>query len=362
MPRIRFAFVAMLAAFGTGLAACSGGGGSAPPTTNMPNTPTLAPGGGSLTDRGPDHQPVPQPQAPSPTPTPASARIFPTTADTIYARARVRTLTSSQRVHLSNGGDPLGNLSPIPVGTTMADLINRQRTAVHWEHYNFFDFGPAAVSRGIELNGIDLSKATQTGTVHGYKYAAIAFQGALEHSMFLFQGGVYEYSNVGIVLDPFQNQIASHHISIGNPPEGNDFIAGTWKGITIGFEHHPLGDERSNIRERTTAAAERHIVMGNVELDVTIPSDGSPTGTIEFSDWEGGTSSYPDSGTLNLRLGTSANQAPISWDASGNLPDGYDAARGSGQFYGPQRQEAGGVFSFGVSRFLGISGIWGASQ
>ena len=244
----------------------------------------------------------------------------------------------------------------------MADLINRQRTAVHWEHYNFFDFVPAAVNRGIELNGIDLSKAAQTGTVYGYNYAAIAYQGVLKHSMFLFQGGVYEYSNVGIVPPPFRNQIASHHISIGNPPEGNDPIAGTWKGIAIGFEHHPSGDERANIRERTTAAAERHIVMGNVELDVTIPSDGSPTGTIEFSDWEGGTSSYPDSGTLNLRLGTSANQAPISWDASGNLPDGYDAARGSGQFYGPQRQEAGGVFSFGISRSLGISGIWGASQ
>ena len=85
------------------------------------------------------------------------------------------------------------------------------------------------------MNGIPVQKATarQAG-----RYAAVAYQAVLEHSMFLFQGGIYHYETGGIT----GGHPAHVGFSIGNrrwqtwaPPPAQTVVIASLPGTTPPF-------------------------------------------------------------------------------------------------------------------------------
>lgn len=338
---IRNPLVAILAAFGIMLGACGGGGGAG----NMART------GG--------------PNTGGPTPTP-SGGLFPTKANTIVLGDVVRQHTADELAAIVRGEDaPTSGLysGVPPTGLTLENLVHQPPGAeikIDFQQYSDFDFS-AATPSGLELHGATLSKATKE---QADRYAAVAYRGVLEHSTFLFQGGIYNYLSSG--------KIAAHYISIGTPPTGGNVVAGTWKGVAIGQEHWLAGNERAI----SNAQAERHIALGNVELSVTM-GGSSPSGTIGFGDWQGGTHAYPDtsvdvtfdidnSENSDFRWVTFDNSFPVGAGGDrADLPDGLHSVVGNGYFYGPERQEAGGHFLLnlgGENAGKALGGVWGAKK
>ena len=298
---IRLAFVAALAAFALG--ACSGGGGK-PITTAGTMTP--APGATP---------------APSPTPTPAPTPGAPTAGDrTEFFPVREGQITWG-----------FGSLS-VPEGSTLQNLISNEGTdIVTFPQFSEFQFGALA-----NANGIPLQKATKEDD----NYAVIAYQAVLEHSMFLFQGGVYN-------TDSGSPDFNAVNLSTGVPtPSTSNPVAGTWKGKAVGLE---TKEQSGNSPSVSIAQAESRIVQANVEIGVSLDGDNQNV-TWAFKDWTGGSTEHPDvshEGTTLITEGDFASndhyRAYFKDDDS--LPVWTSRSVGI-QFYGPGRQEAGGNFAF----------------
>ena len=306
---IRLAFVAALAAFALG--ACSGGGGK--PTTTAG---TMTPDPGATAGDRTDFLPVREGQT--------------------------------------------ATRSGLTAGTTLQNLVSEQLAASNFPQFSVFEFGAPT-----NANGIPLQRDTKT---EDGRYAAIAYQAVLDHSMFLFQTGVY---NQGEERSSFFLPDASFWT--GNPTTGNK-VAGTWKGKAVGTEHMSgHGSRATSNLVISLAAVEPSIVQADVEIGVTLEGDDQNV-TWAFKNWDGGSLDFPDVSSEGVSLmneeaianqvreGSTEEQRAII-RALHTSNDHYQVFHKgeSGvidesstwtslytylQFYGPARQEAGGFFHF----------------
>ena len=348
MFRVRFAFVAMLAAFGVILAACGGGGGAGNMARNGgPNT------GG---------QPAPQPG----TGGAQTSDFFPVTSSHAVFASGFRAWADEEFSDVVAGQGPDFTI-PHTTGATLQNLVTKPWTDRNFIQFSEFDFGSAT-----DNDGIMLSKASAQGAG---RYNAIAYQGILDHSMFLFQGGIYNYprsagNSVG--------QIGSISYSIGTASPGNA-IAGTWEGIAVAAQHDIQnalvpGTRATHSITGSAAAAERRIVRGDIEIGIAI-SGGTSALSFEFSNWQGGTVNFPDGPTyVSTADGseTTIDGSEFSYFYPGfvlrdGLPDPSDgpwgAANLTGHFYGPQHQEVGGWFrAHNIRDDAFLAGVFGAKK
>ena len=278
---IRLAFVAALAAFALG--ACSGGGGMTTPPVDTT-----------------DFFPIP-----------------------------------AEHVAMTKNGNS-GDLEYIATGKTLSNLIREEITRLNVPQFSVFEFGAAETANGIPL------QKSRPKTEDG-RYAAVAYQAVLEHSMMLVQGGVYRFAVDGVTAA----RAGGVEISTGVPTTG-DPVAGTWTGKAIGFEWSDTPDGRPTY-DINAGQAERRIVQADVEIGVTLNGNDQSV-TWAFTDWTGGSVQHPDftSEGTSLRPPTQGFPAPQTSEGdhylvySGGSPSRVVAIR----FYGPARQEAGGTFEF----------------
>ena len=307
---IRLAFVAALAALALG--ACSGGGGK--PTTTAG---TMTPAPGAPTEGDPSD-------------------FFP-----------VREGQTATR-------------SGLTAGTNLQSLVSEEKAASNFPQFSVFQFGAAE-----NANGIPLQRDTKT---EAGRYAAIAYQAVLDHSMFLFQAGVYNQGEEGEGRSSFFLPDAS--VWTGNPTTGNK-VAGTWKGKAIGSEY--TAARRTPNPVISLASVEPSIIQADVEIGVTLEGDDQNV-TWAFKNWDGGSLDFPDVSSEGVSLmgeeeianqvreGSTEEQRAII-RALHTSDDHYQVFHKgeSGpidesstwtslytylQFYGPARQEAGGFFHF----------------
>ena len=296
---IRLAFVAALAAFALG--ACSGGGGT-PTTGGMTPTPS--------------------------TPTPGDRTdFFPIASE--HPEQVTRTIGESP---LTFAGTTLSSLLSTPI------YVSR-----NFPQFSEFQFGAAA-----DANGIPLQKSP--AKIEADRHAAIAYQAVLEHSMFIFQGGVYSFA-LDTLVPEVSGRPSGAYFSTGVPTTGSP-IAGTWNGKAVGFEVSYA--ERPPTFAINAGQAESRIVQGDVEIGVSL--DGTDQNvTWAFTDWTGGSIDYPDftsAGQSVRKIGGQGDHYLIYSDSPFSNPQAAleDLAESTRtvdiQFYGPGRQEAGGTFFF----------------
>ena len=308
---IRHAFVAALAALA--LSACSGGGGGTPAATGAERSDILKPG----------------------------QLLLP--------------------AYSAWQGAP-GSL-PVPVSVppqgTLENLLGG-----YWEEQNFPQFSEFEFGAATNANGIPLQKATKT---EAGRYAAVAYQAVLEQSMFLLQGGIYNYRHS--TYGGTDTGLAS--FSTGNRYTGSP-IAGTWKGKAVAIEEVLVGGRPSAV---DLDQAERLIVQGDVEIVATVSGSRYQNLAWEFSNWEGGSVAYPDvssrqhPGALTYIPAPGNNHFATAAGSAGlNLPENaLGLASLNVQFYGPSAQEVGGAFQFfrlggGGLRTYQLSGVYGAKK
>ena len=302
---IRLAFVAALAAFALG--ACSGGGGMTTPTTG---------GAPTAVDR---------------------TDFFPVAGKHPEQVTRTYSIFDEDQPN-------------VPTGTTLSNLIGEDYTSRNHPQFSVFQFGAAA-----NANGIPLQKATKT---EADRYVAVAYQAVLEHSMFLFQGGVYN-SSFGNPDEVAAVHPSGVYFSTGVPTTGAP-VAGTWTGKAVGFEWAESPDGRPTFAINTPQA-EGLIVQGDVEIGVSLNGNDQNV-TWEFTNWKGGSTDYPSFTSRDVReFRSGGSQAVRKTGGQGdhNLvysdgpvfpTSGLDIVESHRtvdiQFYGPGRQEAGGTFWF----------------
>ena len=286
---IRLAFVAALAAFALG--ACSGGGGK--PTTTAGATPAPSPSTPTAGDR---------------------TEFFPVRA--------------AQVLHGLEVADP-GGLE----GKTLDNLLDDDLTSSNAPQFSVFEFGNVVTDNGIPLQ-------TDTKTAAG-RYALVAYQAVLEHSVFLFQGGVYSYALDGVTA----GRAGGVSISTGVPTTG-DPVAGTWTGKAIGIEARNPPNQRTFAL--TSDQAKARIVKADVEIGISLDGNNQNM-TWAFTNWAGGINEYPDVRAESHPVVPVSNLDGNHFLRShGGLADrsGFTGASISVQFYGPDRKEAGGDFEF----------------
>lgn len=281
--------------------------------------------------------------APAPTPTPSAgdrSDFFPIPSGhvTRIAGERENTLVGSFRDGLRS-----------PAGRRLETLVPQQ-----WTNYNFPQFSEFEFGSPTDGNGLPLQKATasQAGL-----YAAIAYQAVLEHSMFIAQGGIYNYTLEGTT----GGRVGGIGLTTGDPYTGAP-VAGTWKGKAVAVEIPQSGFSTPPTRTIGTTQAESRIVQGDIEIGVTL--NGSTQDVRwEISDWDGGSVNYPTVTSEGMNLN----------DAEGNNNLAFPAKIDSGsstwrvrsatlQFYGPGRAEAGGLFDFSWQDKYDLSGVFGAKK
>ena len=165
-------------------------------------------------------------------------------------------------------GQVTHGLADVPeVGTTLENVLVERLTDIGYRPFNEFQFGAAT-----NANGIPLQKATKT---EAGRYAAVAYQAVLEHSMFLVQGGFFALSGSDDLFGPRGLRISTGVPSTGSP------VAGTWTGKAVAAELPHSGRDRP-VAE-IDAQAERFIVQATQRL--ALPS----TATIRMSLGHSGT-------------------------------------------------------------------------
>ena len=236
-------------------------------------------------------------------------------------------------------------LRDIPeVGTTLENVLVERLTDIGYRPFNEFQFGAAE-----NANGIPLQEAPKT---EAGRYAGIAYQAVLEHSMLLVQGGFFVPSDSNDLYGP-----RGLRISTGVPTTGNP-VAGTWKGKAVAVELRAGGAQPVT---EVDAQAESLIVQGDVEIGVSLEGDDQNV-TWAFKNWDGGSVEYPEVTNEGMEISLREDS---TGEETGHLFFSGIANRDSTtwtsrsiqmQFYGPGRQEAGGTFNF---VWQATRGLWG---
>ena len=305
---------AMLAAIGIMLAGCSGGGGTAPAT------------GGGMT---------PAPSAND------RSKFFPLDAD--------KHLILSTGGRAEGGSDVFRWEAELIDGSSLENAIDEDWTDRNFQPFSAFEFGSPA-----DANGIPLQKATRT---QAGLYSAAAYQAVLEHSMFIFQGGLYNYAVNGDTA----GRPGVLTLSLGSSTTGSP-IAGTWKGKAVAGEVTAGGSVPTGTIARVPA--DDGIVQADVEIGVTL-GGGSQNVSFEFDNWTGGNNNYP---AITSQIFT---PEPVQTLRDGQFlikqvrPSASSTWTGGAVaigFFGPERAEAGGTFSFTYRDRMQLIGAYGAKK
>ena len=357
-------------AFAFAVAACGGGGGApAKPTASAPVDPAPTPAPMERDSGGMERDT----NGPPPAPSAAGDRskFFPLrqlrdgTGNDASAEGHI---TFSRNEHTDGKGTVTVVVDTwIPRAfVEFEHLVNLpdapQLAVTRFEAPEFSDF---TFGEPTNANGIDLQRATK---VQAGKYAAIAYQAILEHSMFIFQGGIYKHKSVAPTSNtpyPDFNLDGGYYgaiaMAVGDRAPYHGPVTGTWKGKAVGIETHDSREINSPY-PYTLSEAERAIMTANVLLEATAGGTSDRGIMLEFSGLKGGTegkhlSSYQLWGkmpsldsfyeTINL------HERPL------------DHGEGSAamHFYGPKGGEAVGKFSLNNrdSRF-GFAGGFAAKK
>ena len=360
MTRIRFAFVATLAAAGIMLGGCLGGGSG-----NVASTAPLAP--------------QPAPGGPGPTVATTGADMV----GPIIGRGECCYLDSNgRRVDLAK-------MNPLPDGLFPITDANLARfvgppdneSGEFVKYSDFTNWNNASLPSGVSLpSGMRLQTANLARDHDGFQghthepgdipydasYAAIAYRGILEHSQFLFMRTkeiIGRYRRDGGVTPGTPTNSLLGFLSIGNPSQSRPEITGaraTWNGVAIAYnDDGPAGGSLTR--------ANHFVMQGSVQIGMNV---GSPNIDMTFSfpdENKGGETGRPVPNTLTINnLAVRNNGTFVA--GPNDLPaqarkDGWRPERryqGSnqvgvsederfnviGQFYGPDHQEAGGTFGF----------------
>ena len=319
--------VAMLAAVGIMLAGCSGGGGTTPATGGGMEQPGNGnAGGGGMT---------PAPSAND------RSEFFPLDAD--------------KHLILSAGGRGEGGAgifqweADLIDGSPLENIIDENWTDRNFQQFSAFEFGSPT-----NANGIPLQKATKT---QAGLYSAAAYQAVLEHSMFIFQGGLYNYAVNGDTA----GRRGALALLVGSSTTGSP-IAGTWKGKAVAEEVTAGGLVPTGTIAQVPA--DDGIVQGDVEIGVAL-NGGSQNVSIEFDNWTGGNNNYP---AITSQIFT---PEPVQQLRDGQFlikqvrPSASSTWTGGAVaigFFGPERAEAGGTFSFTYRDRMQLIGAYGAKK
>ena len=317
------AAAALCIAFPFALAACGGGGAPAKPT--------------AMPDPAPTPPPAERPDAGNP------SSFFP-----INSQHVVRPYANRMEHGFLRFGPSELTTS---AGTTFANLLPNELTSRNFPQFSQFSFGSAGND-----NGIPMQTATAT---QADRYAAIAYQAVLEHSMLIVQGGVYSYATGDPSgTDVTGGRLGTVGLSIGSPTTGEP-VAGTWTGKAIGFEvagptvpTPTVATESVPTYPINAAEAEKHVVTGDVNISVAL--EGTTRGvSFTLGNWQGGSGAYDDITSDNLSLLNIDDPTPhFLRYGPGTSDDSVNI-----QFYGPNRQEAGGTF--GMSSVFGNHRVYG---
>ena len=334
-------FAAALAAAGIMLSGCSVAdgilGGSDKDGAGMTMTPAPAP--------APTPTPTPTP-TPAPAPGPsadARSKFFPITSGQVTSTIGIRIQAASDAAR-----DGEASWASPPAGSTLETLVSQEWTSRTFPQFSEFEFGSPADS-----NGIPLQKATAKTASGENPRSIAAYQAVLEHSMFIFQGGLYRYAVDGV----HSARAGVLALSVGVPTRNfgtlaADNIAGTWKGKAVGLEME-TGRTRPYFPLHPSTA-ENLIVQGDVEIGVTL-SGADQDISFEFDNWIGGSNNYP---AVNLVGEITSDSLRITRPV--NAP--WTSQGVTIQFYGPGRAEAGGSFQFGYPGSISLMGVYGAKK
>ena len=307
------------------LASCGGGGGSSSPPVTEPDPPTTEP------DPTPDPDPQPDPEPEPPVvepPLSESDRIKATLAERIEA---------SHIVTQNRGGS--FQWRPIIQRTSSWERFGRAHVQGRQLRLADLNSGMADESEYRQLEshgGMSLAQGQRSTTRRG-EFAGpdehswndeLNVVGWLRHS--LFHVGEFAAGSTEHAVGPYTSTFSEIY-SIGvwsgtNPTSGS----ATWTGSMAGIDHarRVLGELSHRVRGAAT---------------ITIDDFSAPSVDVSF--------------TRVVSTSTGEGQADMVWN---DLPLTGGTFRGDelvGHFYGPNQEEAGGVF-----RRDQISGAFGATR
>ena len=274
-----------------------------------------------------------------------------------------------------------------PGGVKLNELQRRKR--FYWEsvtehfttappipEFTVFNFGAAN-----NMNGIPVQKATAT---QADRYAAVAYQAILEHSMFLFQGGFYHYETGGVtgghpILTGFSLGKATPSGSSGRCQDcfGNNPIAGTWNGVAVGVESLREGEAitREEFRRPNPLNADNVTgVTADVEIKVVPQSNPENWGdglTLTIDNWKGATGDYGTARFVNFSASGTVDEENIHmYEAHLVLSPVRNFGTADMLFYGPKGEEVGGTFEIQGTTLLSspknqlyfINGVFAAKK
>ena len=348
-------FAAALAAAGIMLSGCSVAdgilGGSDKDGAGMTMTPAPAP--------APTPTPTPTP-TPAPAPGPsadARSKFFPVPERAGMTDPTATVVGGQTGARVASGGTSriwgLGTQDSI-VGKSFETLVGEEWNSPPsrtFPQFSEFEFGSPADSNGIPLQ----TAPAETASAENPRSVA-AYQAVLEHSMFLFQGGLYRYAIDGV----HAARPGMLALSTGDPTSG-PAIAGSWTGKAVGFETDGTRATDPYFPLHPTTA-ERLIVQGDVEIGVTLDS-GTQNVRWAFRNWDGGSIDYPTVDHTGANFVPSASDDHyLAYFGTGGNPNAWTSKSVGIQFYGPGRQEAGGLFEFVWQDRFNLTGVYGAKK
>ena len=303
------------------LAACGGGGGGGGTAVKMMDDEAMAPAPESQPEAQPEPESTPDPTpepAPAPTPEPMP--------------------------------EPEAAPEPVSIPDTLSDLIRSSTTVIDASTINADIWSTTVQRTPASLSLADITRSTNFAAVEQRRGVSVVatptgtsfdYGGWMEHSFFLTS--VWNPVSRD-PLDPRESVFADVY-SIGNA-SGSNPVSGraTWAGVTVGVD----------ASSRSTAG---NVIKGDAAVTVDFANTSVDVALTNLTD-TATRASHGDMRWNNLSLRNGA------FDHNGGLSVGVAFAdRGSefnsltGQFYGPNHEEVGGVFirdeiagAFGATR------------
>ena len=227
-----------------------------------------------------------------------------------FTRSANSLLQSDNLVFLDQG--PFTRAETSCAGDTCATNFGGGPASLSLSDFDFDDPG-LEYQAVMSHRGVSLVQVSERERIGDTPVDVFGYGGWLEHSFFAVRAGVFggDDSNRAGIVDSFVLGNATGT----NPTSGS----GRWSGVMVGADVSATG-------------ARGHVIQG--EAAITIRDFLNPMVDVGFSnvfDLEAGTT-RPDMNWQDIPL------------ASGSFQSGSGRNQISGQFYGPNHEEVGGVF------------------
>ena len=335
----RIGFAAALAGAVAILGACGGGG----PTTQAP--------------------PTPAPPAPIPDGPVAGESLY------LEERGYCGTTANTDPCPIPESRPPIPEFNSVAVPVPFSN-VEKAFFGPDGRPYSAFTFNdPVSKNGGVMVSISDHLTGGNFGSSSDRRFEAIAYRGILSHSAMLFQSRAYEDLSSTVVFAPwFKNQTA---VSIGWSSANRPSAArsATWNGFAVAHANAYL-DQFGGSAEgynRQQGPVGIGLVEGHVKIEIPNMDDPrNPVFNIEFGNWifsplsgirhgvpnfsqtgpkfENVSLSEPEKGRFLFSLGPDTDKLSAEFKAAGWLSSAPFSLQA--RFYGPNNQEAGGVFHF----------------